>query len=263
MAQEVNGNAAANSGPLDELINMLGDADPQVRAQGRRLLCARTQEAIPRLVKAMEVAAEDVRFEISKALTEMGEEALGPMMEAIRHPNAHVRAIAARVLSLTGGQDARNRLDEMARREERKTVRKELREAAAMISRRLESVAARQATHPPREGAEPHKPAGLSEKEQQQKKLYLSIVRDLILSNWTVPHRALPESDAEEILVTLKVDRDGGVFRVLIENKWQNSPLGESLKDAVRRSAPFPHVPEVVARGKPEIDITFILPLPS
>lgn len=263
MAPEVKGNAAGNSRPLDELINMLGDADPEVRAQARRRLCARPQEVIPRLVKAMVAAPEDVRFEISKALTEMGKDALDSMMEAIQHPNAHVRAIAARVLSLTGGQDARNRLDEMAQREERKTVRKELREASAKITRRFESMAARRAARPPRESAEPHKPSGLSEEEQQEKKLYLNIVRDLILSNWTVPRRSLPESEAEEILVTLKVDRDGGVFRVLIENKWQSSPLGESLKDAIRRSAPLPHVPEVVARGKPEIDITFILPIPS
>ncbi len=263
MAPEVKGNADGNSGSLDELVNLLGDADPQVRAQARRRLCARPQEVIPKLLRAMEVAPENVCFEISKALTEMGEDALDPMMEAIQHPNAHVRAIAARVLSLTGGQVARTRLDEMAAGEERKTVRKELREASAKITRRLESIAARQAARSPQESAEHHKPGGLSEEEQQEKKLYLNIVRDIILSNWTVPRRSLPESEAEEILVTLKLDRDGGVFRVLVENKWQNSPLGESLKDAIRRSAPFPHVPDAVARGKPEIDITFILPVPS
>jgi len=255
--------AAGNNRTVEELIERLGDADPQVRAQARRELCARAEEAIPKLMEAMEVMPKSVHFEISKTLTEMGKAAHKGMMEAIQHPDPYIRSMAARVLSLIGGEEARKRLEEIARGEKRKTVRKELREASAKIARRLESVGVRPAAPSPRESAESPKPKGLSEKEQQEKSLYLSIVRNLILSNWSRPRLSASEAEAEDILITLKVDRGGSVFRVLIENKWQNSPLGESLKDAIRRSARFPAVPEALARGKDEVEITFILPVPS
>ena len=254
---------ADNNRPVEEVIERLRDADPQVRAQARRELCARAEEAIPKLLEAMQVMPKSVHFEISKTLTEMGKSAHKGMMDAIQHPHPRVRSIAARVLSLIGGQNARKRLEKIAGSEKRKTVRKELREASAKIARRLDSVAVKPAGRSPRESAESPKPKGLSEKEQQEKKLYLNIVRNLILSNWSRPHLSASEAEAEDVLITLKVDRDGSVFRVLIENKWQNSPLGESLKDAVRRSAPFPAVPKAAARGKPEVEITFILPVPS
>jgi HEAT repeat protein len=214
------------------------------------------------LVEAMQIVPESTRFEISRALTEMGQAAVEPMLDAIQHPDARVRAVAARVLSLTGGADARNRLEDAARTEKRKTVRKELREASAKIARRLEGGKDWLVGRPRPESIEADEQNGLTQKERAEKGLYFNIVRNLILSNWAKPLLFSAATEAEEILVTLKVDSDGGVSRVLIENKWQNSPLGESLKEAIRRSAPFPPVPDPVARGKPQIDITFILPVP-
>jgi len=263
MTPERKENTAASDYPVDQLINLLGDADPQVRAQARHRLSARAEEAIPELVQAMQAEGERTRFEVSKALTEMGEAAVRPMLEAIQHPNARVREVAARVLSLIGGEHAQKHLDEVARREKRKTVRKELREAAAKIGRRLESISAKSEAHSALGDARPHGQEGLSDKEREEKRLYFSIVRNLILSNWTRPRPFSAEAEPDEALVTLKLDRDGGLSRVLMENKWQDSPLGESLKGAIRRSAPFPPVPEGVARGKREIEITFILPVPS
>jgi len=256
-------NLRHNHRSLDGLIKLLDNPDPKVRAQVRQELCARAEEAIPRLVEALGVAYENIRFEISKTLMEMGEAALKPMMEAIQHPDEHVRALAARVLSLIGGEEARKRLDEVARTEKRKTVRKELREASATIARRLESLEGK----PPFRFS-PKRPElgtanGLSVQERQEKTLYFNIVKSVILSNWARPRLFSEEAESEGVLVTLKVERDGSVSRVLIENKWQNTSLGESLKDAVRRSAPLPPVPEVIAHGKEEIDITFILPVRS
>jgi len=263
MTSEMKEGAGGKDRPLDELIRQLSDADVHVRAEARHWLCARAKEAVPRLIEAIQPAEEAMRFEISRVLAEMGEVTLKPMMDAIRHPDLHVRTVAARVLSLIGTEEARKLLNEAASSEQRKTVRKELREASANIARRIESVEARAAERSRQERIKPRKPDELSEKQRQEKKLYLNIVRNLILSNWARPRLFPPQGRPEEVLVTLKVDRDGSVSRVLIENKWQNSPLGESLKDAVRRSAPFPPVPEAVAPGKSEIDITFILPVPS
>jgi hypothetical protein len=248
---------------IEELIKLLSDPDPSVRAEARRHLSARPLEVIPKLLEALEAASEETRFEISKALTEIGEPALEPMMKAILHPNTHVREAAARVLSLIGGEDARRRLDEAAYTEKRKTVRKELREAAAKIARKLESLDARYATHPSQVSAQQAGEADLARKEQEEKKLYLSIVRNVILSNWAKPGLFSEGTRGEEVLVTLKLERDGSVSRVLIENKWQNTPFGESLKDAIRRSSPLPPVPETLAGSKKEIDLTFILRAPS
>jgi len=248
---------------VEQLINLLSDPDARVRAEVRRDLCARPAEAIPKLVEALEAASEDVRFEISRALTEIGEPALEPMLKAILHPNTHVREAAARVLSLIGGEDARRRLNEAAYTEKRKTVRKELREAAAKIARKLESLDARLGTHLSQASAQQAREAGLTRKDQEEKKLYLSIVRNLIFSNWARPGLFSEEARGEEVLVTLKVEPDGSVSRVLIENRWQNTPLGESLKDAVRRSSPLPPAPEILVGSKKEIDLTFILRAPS
>ncbi len=247
---------------LDQLIERLGNPDPQVRTQARQGLTARKEIAISGLVGALESVGERVRFEISKVLADIGEPSIKPMMEAIQHPNAHVRAVAARVLSLIGGETARHHLEGIAQEEKRKTVRKELREAAAQIARRLENIALKSASRSTLDRVEEQAPKALTEKEREEKGLYFNIVRNLILSNWSKPRPFSMETEAEEVLVTLKVDRDGSVSRVLIENKWQNSPLGESLKDAIRRSTPLPPVPEGVARGKHEVDITFILPIP-
>lgn len=247
---------------VDQLIKLLKDPEPKPRAEARRELCARGKEAIPKLVLAVEVGSEDMRFEISKALTEMGQAAIEPMLKAILHPNVHVRETAARVLSLIGGPDASQRLDEAARAETRKTVRKELREASAKIARRLESQEARQRTQRGEGAGVWPGEAELSRQEREEKRLYMSIVRNLIVSNWAKPRLFSEEPGGQEVLVTLKAEPDGTVSRVLIENKWQNTPLGESLKDAIRRSSPLPTVPEVVAGGRDEIDVTFILEAP-
>jgi hypothetical protein len=248
---------------LEHLIGQLADEDAQIRAEARKQLVSRGEDVIPHLVEAMESVSERARFEISKVLADMGEASLMAMTEAIQHPSAHVRAVAARVLSLIGGEPARKHLEDIARREKRKTVRKELREAAAQIGRRLENVSFKSRPRASLEGLGTQETDGLSPKEREEKTLYFNIVRNLILSNWSKPRLFPSDPEAEEVLVTLKVDRDGSVSRVLIENKWQNSPLGESLKDAIRRSTPFPPVPEPVARGKHEVDITFILPIPA
>jgi len=247
---------------IDELIKLLENPEPKVRAEARQQLCARAAEAIPRLVVALQIGSEDVRFEISKALTEMGEATIQPMLKAILHPNVHVREAAARVLSLIGGPDASRRLDEAARAEKRKTVRKELREASAKITRRLETQEARQRAQRAEGGGMAPGDADLSPQEREEKRLYMSIVRNRIVSSWARPRLFSEQAGGEEVLVTLKVEPDGSVWRVLIENKWQNTPLGESLKDAIRRSSPLPSVPEVVARGRDEIDLTFILEAP-
>jgi hypothetical protein len=247
---------------IDQLIRLLEDLEPQVRAEARHQLCARATEAIPKLLVGLEVGSEEARFEISKAFTEMGEAAIEPMLKAILHPNVHVREAAARVVSLIGGPDASRRLDEAARAEKRKTVRKELREASAKITRRLETEEARERTLSAGESSVAPGDADLSPQEREEKRLYLSIVRNLIVSNWARPGLFSEEPRGEEVLVTLKVEPDGTVSRVLMENKWQNTPLGESLKDAIRRSSPLPSVPEVVARGRDEIDLTFILEAP-
>jgi len=263
MTLEKKENSLGKECPVEELIKLLGDADPQVREEARHRLCARAEEAVPKLMEALQAVEEDVRFEISRALTEMGETAVKAMMEVIQHADPHVRAVAARVLSLVGGETALKRLDQEARKEKRKTVRKELREAAAKIAKRLEDVKLRSQGRSAEERGEAQGRDGLSEKEREEKRLYLNIVRNLILSNWARPRSFSAETEAEEVLVTLKVDTDGSLSRVLLENKWQSSLVGESLKDAIRRSSPFPPVPEAVARGKYEIDITFILPVPS
>ncbi len=249
--------------PLKELIRLLGDQDANIRAESRHRLSAKGVEAIPGLLDAIQTVDEDVRFEISRVLTEMGEIAIERMMKAIVHPDVHVRAAAARVLSLTGGEDARRRLDEAAEAEGRKTVRKELREASAKIARRLETLETKHLSHLRQEGTEAPGEKAPTPKEQEEKKLYLSIVRNVILSNWATPRLFPAKVSGEEVLVTLKVDSDGNVSRVLLENKWQNTPLGESLKEAIRRSSPLPPLPEAVTRGKKEIDLTFILPAPS
>ncbi len=247
---------------INELIRLLGDPDANVRSQARHQLCARAQEAIPRLVEGLESAYENIRFEISRALAEMGEIAIEPMLKAILHPDVQVRAAAARVLSLIGTEDALRRLDEAAMTEKRKTVRKELREASAKIARKLETRQLKQVPPEEKKTAEAPDEKELKPKEQEDRRVYLSIVKNLIISNWAKPQLFPAEPEGEEVLVTLKVDPDGTVSRVLIENKWQNTPLGESLKDAIRRSSPLPPVPEIVARGKNEIDLTFILPAP-
>ena len=262
MTSEEKQKAAGEEFPFDQLINLLGDPDPHVRAQARQQLTARGEDVIPELVEAMQEVGERVRFEISKALTTMGDASTKAMMEAIQHPNAHVRAVAARVLSLVGGETARQHLESIAHGEKRKTVRKELREAAAQITRRLEKIALKSQTRSTLDHAEPQAGDGLTDKEREEKRLYFNIVKNLILSSWAKPRLFTAEPEAEEVLVTLKVDRDGSVSRVLIENKWQNTPLGESLKDAIRRSTPLPPVPDGVARGKHEVEITFILPIP-
>lgn len=248
---------------VDELIRFLGDPDAGVRAEARHQLLGRGKEAIPRLSAALELASEDIRFEVSKTLTEIGEAAIEPMLKAILHPNVHVREAAARVLSLIGDEDAQRRLGEAAQAETRKTVRKELREASAKIERRLESSSARErASTPPGEEG-PYLEASPKQREHEEKRLYFSIVQNLIFSNWARPRRFGEASGGEEILVTLKVDKDGSVSRVLIENKWQSTALGESLKDAIRRSSPLPRVPEIVSAGRTEVDLTFILKAPQ
>lgn len=248
---------------VDELIRLLGDPDAKVRAEARQQLFRRGKEAIPRLAAALELASETIRFEVSKTLTEIGKPAIEPMLKAILHPNVHVREVAARVLSLIGDEDARRRLDEAAQVETRKTVTKELREASAKIGRRLESSAARDRTSAaPGEEGPPLEPSP-KQKEHQEKRLYFSIVQNLILSHWVRPRLFGEPSGGEEILVTLKVDKDGSVSRVLIENKWQSTALGESLKDAIRRSSPLPRVPESVSGGRTEVDLTFILKTPQ
>ena len=258
----MNGSPGRSGQSVGQLVRLLEDADPQVRGEARRELCERGQEAIPELVNALKSTSEDVRFEISKALTGMGEIVVDPMLKAILHPDIHVRAVAARVLSLVGGEDAMRRLEEAASHEKRKTVRKELREASAKITRKLESL---ELAHP-RAGSEGDGEAGsekdLQPKEQEEKKLYLNIVRNLVLSNWARPLLFPEGSERPQVLVTLKTDRDGSVSRVLIENKWQNTALGSSLKEAIRRSSPLPPVPETIAPGKTEIDLTFILTAP-
>jgi hypothetical protein len=247
---------------VDKLVRLLKDSDPQVRGEARRQLCERGREAIPELVNALRSASEDVRFEISKALTGMGETVVDPMLEAILHPDIHVRAVAARVLSLVGGEDALRRLEEATNNEKRKTVRKELREASAMITRKLESLELAHSATAGEGGGEPGSEAELKPKDQEEKKLYLNIVRNLVLSNWARPLLFPEGSERPQVLVTLKADRDGSVSRVLIENKWQNTALGASLKEAIRRSSPLPPVPEIIAPGKTEIDLTFILTAP-
>jgi len=247
---------------VDELIRLLGDPDAKVRVEARHQLSGRGKEAILRLAAALELASEDVRFEVSRTLTEMGEAAIEPMLKAILHPSVHVREAAARVLSLIGDEDARRRLDEAAQAETRKTVRKELREASAKIERRLETSLARERAPAAPWDEEPHLEPSPKQRDREEKHLYFSIVQNLILSNWARPRRFGEAPVGEEVLVTLKVDRDGSVSRVLIENKWQNTQLGESLKDAIRRSSPLPQVPDVVAGGRTEVDLTFILKAP-
>jgi hypothetical protein len=253
------GLSCGDQASIEQLIRLLENPELKVRAEARDRLCARATEAIPKLLVAIEVGSEEVRFEISKALMEMGQAAVEPMMKAILHPNVHVRETAARVLSLIGGPDASQRLDEAARAEKRKTVRKELREASAKIVRRLESQEARhRGQRAETVGMVPGE-SDLRPKEREEKRLYMSIVRSRIVSNWARPRLFSGVVGGEEVLVTLKVEPDGTVSRVLIENKWQNTPLGESLKDAIRRSSPLPAVPDVVARGRDEVDLTFIL----
>ena len=248
---------------LDVLIKLLDNPDPKIRALARRELCARAQEAIPKLMEALEVVDENVRFEISKVFIDMDAAALKPMMDAIQHPNDSVRSVAARVLSLIGGDDARKCLEEAARTEKRRTVRNELREASATIARRLEGLEKSSSARPDSASSGLGIRDGLTVREREEKTLYFNIVKNLILSNWAKPRLFSHEAEGDEVLVTLKAARDGSISRVLIENKWQNTSLGESLKDAIRRSAPLPPIPEVIARGKDEIDITFILPVPT
>lgn len=247
---------------VDELIRLLGDPDAKVRAEARKQLLQKGKQAIPRLAAALELASETIRFEVSKTLTEIGNPAVEPMLKAILHPNVHVREVAARVLSLIGDEDARRRLDEAAQVETRKTVTKELREASAKIGRRLESALARERASAATEEEGPALELSPKQREHEEKRLYLSIVQNLILSKWARPRRVGEPSGGEEILVTLKADKDGSVSRVLIENKWQSTALGESLKDAIRRSSPLPPVPEIVSGGRTEVDLTFILKAP-
>ncbi len=244
---------------VEELVKLLGDPEPETRAEARKKLQARGKQAIPKLLIAVEVGSGDVRFEISKALTEMGQPAIEPMLKAILHPNVHVRETAARVLSLIGGPEACQRLDEAARAEKRRTVSKELREASAKIRRRLETQKTRAHADASRAGSGFGKEEDLSQPGREERQLYLSIVRNLIVSNWAKPPSSPEEPGQQEVLVTLKVEPDGTVSRVLIENKWQNTPLGNSLKDAIRRSSPLPPVPDVLAGGRDEIDLTFVL----
>ena len=188
---------------LDQLIERLGNPDPQVRTQARQGLTARKEAPISGLVGALERVGERVRFEISKVLADIGEPSIRPMIEAIQHPNAHVRAVAARVLSLIGGETARQHLEGIAQEEKRKTVRKELREAAAQIARRLENIALKSASRSALDRVEEQPSEALTEKEREEKGLYFSIVRNLILSNWSKPRPFSMETEA----VTSILDR--------------------------------------------------------
>lgn len=71
---------------------------------------------------------------------------------------------------------------------------------------------------------------------------YLTAVGDRVKNNWTYPEEF--RKDKIEVIVSIKINRDGKLLDSWVEKSSGSNLFDESLMDAVKKSAPYPQLPE-------------------
>ena len=71
---------------------------------------------------------------------------------------------------------------------------------------------------------------------------YLTAVGDRVKNNWTYPEEF--RKDKIEVIVSIKISRDGKLLDSWVEKSSGNNLFDESLMNAVKKSAPYPQLPQ-------------------
>ena len=87
--------------------------------------------------------------------------------------------------------------------------------------------------------------------------LYRALVNEKIESNWALPERLSQGKDKLEVVVVVRVRRDGTVFDIQFDQKSGDSYFDDSVLKAVLKSKPFPPFPDIYSPSEEEIVIRF------
>jgi TonB family protein len=87
-------------------------------------------------------------------------------------------------------------------------------------------------------------------------KEYIAIIGSRVKSNWSIPPSLMPKENIETI-VEIKIMRDGLLASAGFEKRSGNRYFDDAALKAVRKSAPFPPMPEWYPDNSLEIGIRF------
>jgi colicin import membrane protein len=85
---------------------------------------------------------------------------------------------------------------------------------------------------------------------------YIAAIGSRVKSNWSIPPTLLPKENIETI-VEIKIMRDGSLASADFEKRSGNRYFDDTALKAVRKSAPFPPMPEWYPDNSLEIGIRF------
>ncbi len=85
---------------------------------------------------------------------------------------------------------------------------------------------------------------------------YIAVVWSRVKQNWTMPQTLMPEKNITTI-IDVRISRSGALGYTGFEKRSGNSYFDESALRAVKKSSPFPPLPQWVMENSIEIGIRF------
>ena len=89
-----------------------------------------------------------------------------------------------------------------------------------------------------------------------QAKEYIGVVWSRVKGNWTMPQTLMPKENIETI-IDVKISRSGALEYVEFEKRSGNRYFDDSALRAVKKSSPFPPLPDWIMDKNIEIGIRF------